>query len=853
MAHYLYIGVGLDGAALFSTDALARARGRDHVWLDPGALDATANPMRELNRPGLAGVVIATAVGVVDRARLRIARAALGRGLEVWLHWPNERAVEYVDRERLRMLARLRRAVIVMERAARPVLQLFDARKRLGSGLRWIYRGTIPIRRHDIEEMIAQLDEWQGAAVPVPFARDRPPSRGPGLYLRTDFWNNIMSGGSYGHTCYVAKELAATADRFACMLPHRYELLDALGVFQAVMDGPPGFVSEDAMVTASTRYYPMVKTACKLLQPAYIYERLCLGNWTASLLSRELRIPYIVEYNGSEITMHRSQSNTVPVYSNVYEKAEEFAFRQATAISVVSEHVKDELVKRAVDARKILVNPNGADLERYAPPTPAHKQEIRHRLGFADDDCVVGFTGTFGWWHGVDVLAAAIRIICREVPSIQFLLIGDGTHKHLLDAEVQRHGLDRRVLRVGTVAQAEGARLLKACDIYVAPHSRHMADGKFFGSPTKVFEYMAMAGGIVASDLEQIGQVLSPALRPGALADEDVTVADERAVLCRPGDVDEFVAGVIGLARRRDIRCALGRNARRAVAEHYSWRQHVERLWDFIDRLPEDVGVSRNGTRRVVQPHTLEWFLEQERDRQETSARCMQDIDFPASAGQRVLEIGAGLGTDLVQFAKHGASVTGVDRSVATARLAEQNLRLRGLEGRFAGWDGERLPFDGDAFDIVYSNGLDNVAAFAPVVAEINRVLKPGGMAIVVLEAERSLHYWCDWVWKLAVSTGDISRQSLGAILARTLDDAEGRAAGVVQVCTMGQARQLFREFERVRIRQRDVSPDFVPAPLRRYLATIERFAGRHLMIQARKSATATPATRVEREPVAEV
>ena len=42
------------------------------------------------------------------------------------------------------------------------------------------------------------------------------------------------------------------------------------------------------------------------LQPAYIYERLCLGNYAGALLSREHQIPYIVEYNGSEISMRRS-------------------------------------------------------------------------------------------------------------------------------------------------------------------------------------------------------------------------------------------------------------------------------------------------------------------------------------------------------------------------------------------------------------------------------------------------------------------------------------------------------------------------------------------------------------------
>ena len=90
-------------------------------------------------------------------------------------------------------------------------------------------------------------------------------------------------------------------------------------------------------MTASDHYYPIVKMACQLLRPAYIYERLCLGNWVAALLSRELQIPYIVEYNGSELSMQRSFNNTAPVYEDVYLKAEEVAFRQATAISVISE------------------------------------------------------------------------------------------------------------------------------------------------------------------------------------------------------------------------------------------------------------------------------------------------------------------------------------------------------------------------------------------------------------------------------------------------------------------------------------------------------------------------------------
>ena len=72
----------------------------------------------------------------------------------------------------------------------------------------------------------------------------------------------------------------------------------------------------------------------------------------------------------------------------------------------------------------------------------------------------------------------------------------------VLDVVVQ-YGLHRQVVDVGRTEQREGARLLRAADIFVSPHSSHMRDTPFFGSPTKLFEYMALGGGIVASDLEQ--------------------------------------------------------------------------------------------------------------------------------------------------------------------------------------------------------------------------------------------------------------------------------------------------------------------------------------------------------------
>ena len=62
-------------------------------------------------------------------------------------------------------------------------------------------------------------------------------------------------------------------------------------------------------------------------------------------------------------------------------------------------------------------------------------------------------------------------------------------------------------LFTGLIPQEKGPQYLAVADILVAPHVPNPDGTPFFGSPTKLFEYMAMGRGIVASNLDQIGEV----------------------------------------------------------------------------------------------------------------------------------------------------------------------------------------------------------------------------------------------------------------------------------------------------------------------------------------------------------
>ena len=110
-------------------------------------------------------------------------------------------------------------------------------------------------------------------------------------------------------------------------------------------------------------------------------------------------------------------------------------------------------------------------------------------------------------------------------------------------------------------------------------------------------------------------------------------------------------------------------------------------------------------------------------------------VDFSKYRGRTLLEVGCGIGTDLVRFAGGGALVTGVDLSSTAIELAKQNFALHGVTAqdlRVA--NGEALPFADATFDVVYGHGVVQYTADArQLIRECHRVLKPGGEAIFMV------------------------------------------------------------------------------------------------------------------------
>jgi glycosyltransferase involved in cell wall biosynthesis len=230
--------------------------------------------------------------------------------------------------------------------------------------------------------------------------------------------------------------------------------------------------------------------------------------------------------------------------------------------------------------------PNCVDPNLYAPGRLDGDAPIalRRRLAIDRDALLCTFVGTFGRWHGAEVLAQAIAewygadAAFLQKHKIVFLFVGDGQ----MMPEVRRRLawlVDSEFVRfAGIVPHRDAPQYLAASDILLSPHVANMDGSPFFGSPTKLFEYMAMAKPIVASDLEQIGEVLRPSLAATSLPlSESLPRMDDKyvAILCRPGVPEDIRRGIAFLARNPAWRDLLGCNARTRVLERYTWEHHI--------------------------------------------------------------------------------------------------------------------------------------------------------------------------------------------------------------------------------------------------------------------------------------
>ena len=393
----------------------------------------------------------------------------------------------------------------------------------------------------------------------------------PSIYLRTDFYYGTRSGGSVGHIAGVLNLLDEFTGRPVFFTTDFTPTVRKDIDFHLIVPSQDGFWNfrELPSLSFTDVYVQKVRKYMKDSHVSFIYQRYSLNNYAGVKLAEHFGVPFVLEYNGSEVWMRRNWDRPLK-HEILSERIELLNLHAADVVVVVSRPMLDELTARGIDANKILVNPNGVDTNRYSSlVNGTHIREKYCTVG----KTVVGFIGTFGRWHGADILVEAFGRLIQHFSGlrnhVRLFMIGDGEGMPLVKQKQSEFNIADICILTGLVPQEDGPAHLAACDILVSPHVPNPDGTPFFGSPTKLFEYMAMGKGIVASDLEQIGEILEH---------------DRTAWLVQPGNIEALKEGLKVLIDDIERRSRLGRTARKEVIDKYTWQQHTQKI---IQKLKE--------------------------------------------------------------------------------------------------------------------------------------------------------------------------------------------------------------------------------------------------------------------------
>ena len=377
------------------------------------------------------------------------------------------------------------------------------------------------------------------------------------------------AGGSLTHIAGILGGLRRAGVRVGVLTCH--PLPDRL---QAVVDDfevtPP--LSEASRLTWDTEQLAANRSLrcagfalARRLQPTFVYQRHCPFLVAGADIADSLGLPLVLEWNGSEAWIRRNwreddgrtRARLTRPLDRLLLAMERNVVGRASLVTAVSDAAAEMAFRAGADPFRTVVVPNAVDLDEL----DAELEDLSSGRNGAGD--LLGWAGSFGPWHGAEV---AVHALTKLPPDTKLRMIGDGNERAACLEAAVTLGVVDRVEMTGALPRGEALRRLAECDLLLSPHTP-LRDQPFFGSPTKIFEYMALGKPIVVSRLGQLGE----------LFEDGVT-----ARMVTPGDVDELADAVMEILESPDRGLALG-NAARCVAERlHSWDNRAETI---LERL----------------------------------------------------------------------------------------------------------------------------------------------------------------------------------------------------------------------------------------------------------------------------
>ncbi len=294
----------------------------------------------------------------------------------------------------------------------------------------------------------------------------------------------------------------------------------------------------------------------------FVFERTALMNYACVDFCAERNVPVFLEVNfTADMPLVRKRNAILEPLANAIDLR---ILKKASHNFPVSTYLKDHMVRRGVPANKITVITNAADPEVFR--TDVSGESVRQKYNLKNKT-VVGFVGGFYPWHGLELLVDAMEIAVKRAPNLAALLVGDGPMRPVLEKKIQEKKLEPYFHFAGKQGHKDLPAYNAAFDLGVMP------DSNVYGSPMKIFEYMAMEKPVVAADYGP--------LRDGI--DHNV-----HGKLFKPGDAEAFAQCLADMANEPEKRVQMGKKGRERVVTDRNWLNQSKKVIEIYEKIVHD-------------------------------------------------------------------------------------------------------------------------------------------------------------------------------------------------------------------------------------------------------------------------
>ena len=309
---------------------------------------------------------------------------------------------------------------------------------------------------------------------------------GHGIFVQTRLRELLATGAVDVRVVAPVPWFPSTNPRFGDYALHartpRQETLQGVPVFHPRYLLPPKVGMNVAPLSMALGAVPVVRSILAsgfdfdLIDAHYYYP----DGVAAALLSRWFGKPLVVTARGSDI-------NLIAQYRSP-RRMMKWTARHAAASIGVSQALADAIGQWHIAPEKLHVMRNGVDLERFRP---LPQEESRARLGLRGRPLLLS-VGNLVPLKGHDLTIAAFASLLADYPDAQLALVGSGTERARLEAQVRSLGLEGRVVFAGSVPNAELPQWFSAADVSVLSSSRE-------GWANVLLESMACGTPVVAT------------------------------------------------------------------------------------------------------------------------------------------------------------------------------------------------------------------------------------------------------------------------------------------------------------------------------------------------------------------